>query len=104
MYHSEKEQRAIQAILDRACTDMAFRDRLLKDPREAIFETFGVMIPPNFHIKFIERGAGVDALVVLPDVAESESGELSDEDLEAVSGGVEESAAWADDLQGDDQE
>jgi hypothetical protein len=96
--HSDKERRALQSILDRATTDPAFRDRLLNDPRDAIFETFGVMIPPNFRIKFIERGPGVDALVVLPDIV-SRDAELSDDELEAVSGGVEdEGGDWAEDF------
>jgi hypothetical protein len=95
--HSEKERRALQSILDRAGTDPDFRNRLLNDPRDAIFETFGVMIPANFRIKFIERDPGVDALVVLPDVV-NPSGELSDDQLETVAGGVEETEEWADDI------
>jgi hypothetical protein len=100
---SDKERRALQSILDRASTDLAFRGRLLKDPREAIFEAFGVMIPANFRIKFIERDPDIDSLVVLPDVA-LRSGELSDEELESVSGGMEESAEWAEDLEEDEEE
>jgi hypothetical protein len=98
VHHSEKERKALQSILDRACTDMAFRNRLLTDPCGAIFDAFGVTIPPTFRIKFIERGPGIDALVVLPDVARP-AGELSDDDLESVSGGVQETAEWADEIQ-----
>jgi len=94
---SDKERRALQSILDRASTDLAFRGRLLRNPRDAILETFGVTIPAAFRIKFIERDPDVDALVVLPDIA-LPSGELSDDELESVSGGVEESAEWAEDL------
>ena len=93
---SQKEPRALQPILDRATTDLAFRKRLLVDPRAAIVEAFGVIIPPAFRIKFIERGCDLDALIVLPDVR-SNSGELSDDDLEKVSGGVQESEEWSDD-------
>jgi hypothetical protein len=100
LQHSEKERRALQSILDRASTDLAFRDRLLNDPRDAIYEAFGVMIPANFRIKFIERDPSVDALVVLPDLT-SRNAELSDDELESVSGGVEEGAQWAEDLQDD---
>jgi hypothetical protein len=94
--HSQKEPRALQAILDRATTDLSFRKRLLVDPRAAIFDSFGVMIPPNFRIKFVERAADLDALIVLPDV-ENGTGELSDDGLEKVSGGVEETAEWSED-------
>ena len=97
MHHSEKERRALQSILDRAGCDPGFRHRLLTDPRDAIFETFGVMIPASFRIKFVERDPGVDALVVLPDLV-NESGELSDDQLETVAGGVEETEEWADEI------
>ena len=39
-------------------------------------------------MKFIERDCDVDALIVLPDLKET-SGELSDDALEAVNGGVD---------------
>ena len=94
--HSHKDPRALQAILDRATTDLAFRKRLVMDPRAAIFDSFGVMIPLNFRIKFIERPPDFDALIVLPDL-EIGNGELSDDGLEKVSGGVEESMEWSDD-------
>jgi hypothetical protein len=99
---SAKEPRALQAILDRAATDRAFRQRLLVDPRPAILESFGVIIPATFRIKFIERDANVDALIVLPD-AQHHGGELSDDDLETVSGGVAESAEWSDDEPPDEE-
>lgn len=97
VHHSDRERRAFQSILDRARTDLVFRERLLNDPREAIFETFGMTFPTNFRIKFIERDPGVDALIVLPDVATTD-GELSNTDPDIVSGGVREHAKWADDV------
>jgi len=102
MLQSDKERRALQSILDRASTDLAFRGRLLSDPRDAILDAFGVAIPHNFRIKFVEREPGVDALVVLPDVV-NRSTELSDEELDTVAGGVEETAEWADDVDGEEE-
>jgi hypothetical protein len=84
---TDNERRALERILDRAAMDPAFRARLLTEPREAILETFGVSIPSTFRIKFVERGPDVDALVVLPDMRRF-AGELSDDDLEPVSGGA----------------
>jgi hypothetical protein len=95
---SQKEPRALQAILDRAATDRVFRKRLLVEPRAAIFESFGVIIPLTFRIKFIERDADLDALIVLPDLRTG-GDELSDDDLEKVSGGVEESEEWAEEAE-----
>jgi len=78
----------------RAETDQTFRQRLLADPIPAIQEVFGVVIPNNFRIRFIERDAAVDALVVLPDFRAS-ADELSDADLNQVAGGVHANAALA---------
>lgn len=86
MLMSTTEQQALEAILERSSVDLEFRKRLLTDPRRAIHEGFGVRIPHNFRVKFIEKGHDVDALVVLPDIQRAD-GELSDGDLEAVAGG-----------------
>ncbi len=96
MSMSDKQQQALEAVLQRSSVDAEFRSRLLTDPRRAIQQAFGVVIPANFNIKFIEKEASVDALVVLPDYADP-TGELNDDDLEAVAGGVEPPApTWAD--------
>jgi len=82
------KQQMMNAVLVRAAVDRAFRQRLIADPRSALKESFGLVLPDPFRIRFIERGADLDALVVLPDLkAGSEDGELSEDDLEAVNGG-----------------
>lgn len=83
---SATEQRALEAVLQRATVDLDFRQQLLTTPRQAIEEAYGVSIPSNFRVKFIERDRDVDALIVLPDVSRN-GDELSDEDLEDVAGG-----------------
>lgn len=77
----------MSAVLARAETDPVFRQGLLTDPRGIIYESFGIRIPEQFRIRFIERSADVDALVVLPDLRGATS-ELSDGELEQVSGGA----------------
>jgi hypothetical protein len=86
MAMSSKEEQALQAVLERSTVDQDFRRQLLVDPRRAIQEGFGVSIPATFNVKFVEKAQGVDALVVLPDFRRPD-GELSDGDLESVSGG-----------------
>ena len=81
------QQQVLDAILERSTADYAFRQQLIADPRRAIQESFGVVIPGNFIIRFIEKEPHVDALVVLPDF-EPKGGELSDRDLESVAGGM----------------
>ena len=90
----------MQALLARARVDQEFRQRLLADPRSAIHHALGITIPPDFRIKFVERGPDLDALVVLPDLeASGGADELSDDELEAVTGGTEaEEAAWSDEV------
>jgi len=92
----DKDQQALEAVLARAAEDLEFRQRLLVDPRRAIEETFGVAIPADFRLKFVERGTDADALIVLPDVRQSSSEDvLSDEELEQVSGGVDAHLTWS---------
>lgn len=91
-----KKDQALEAVLERSAVDIKFRKQLLSDPRKAIQDAFGVIIPANFKVKFIEKDPGIDALVVLPNF-QSQDGELNDSDLEAVAGGVEPpNPTWAD--------
>lgn len=83
---SPTEQRALEAVLQRASVDLDFRQQLLARPRQAIQDAYGVCIPSTFRVKFIERDRDTDALIVLPDFQRN-GDELSDEDLEGVAGG-----------------
>ena len=82
---TEKTPHALNAVLARATVDRAFRNALLTAPRRAIFETFGMHIPGDFRIRFIERDADLDALVVLPDYLEPDDDDAA---LSDVSGGM----------------
>ena len=85
---STAHEEALEKILARAAVDLEFRKALLVDPRRAILEGFGVRVPANFRLKFIERSKDVDALIVLPDL-QRQDGELEDDDLDAVAGGTD---------------
>jgi hypothetical protein len=85
---SPKEQRALEAVLQRASVDLDFRQQLLTSPRQALLEAYGVSIPASFRVKFIERTPDVDALIVLPDYQQP-NGRLSDDCLEGVAGGTD---------------
>lgn len=86
MTMTAKEQQVLEAVLQRSVVDYEFRQQLLNDPRRAIQAELGVSVPANFRVKFIEKDKSVDALVVLPNF-QSQTGELSDDDLETVAGG-----------------
>jgi hypothetical protein len=80
----------MDAIIDRASRDPILRTALLRDPKPAVYQQFGVEIPQDFNIRFIERDPELDALIVLPPFEEGlpEEVELSDEALEVVVGGA----------------
>ena len=78
----------LDAILERAATDLDFRTGLLESPKETVEEAFGVRVPEGYRIRFIERDPELDSLVVLPDFRDPGAEELSDDDLENVAGGT----------------
>jgi hypothetical protein len=81
-----KEQQILETVLQRSVVDYEFRQQLLHDPRRAIHEALGVVVPANFRVKFIEKDKNVDALVVLPNF-QCAPGELTEDELETVAGG-----------------
>ncbi len=87
MTMSPAHQEVLDQVLARATVDADFRKALLADPRKAILNALGVHVPASFRVKFIEREKNVDALIVLPDL-QRQDGELDDDDLDAVAGGV----------------
>jgi hypothetical protein len=83
--HGKKSEDLLKEVLERAATDKEFRARLLAEPVSAIRMAFGVILPHNYRIRFIERPRDLDALIVLPDVGGR--GELDEDDLDLVAGG-----------------
>jgi hypothetical protein len=90
------ERHALEAVVSRAATDATFRAALLTDPRGAIQQAFGVRIPADVRVRFVERPTDVDALIVLPDMRGTD-GELTDSDLESVTGGAQQTS-WAESI------
>jgi hypothetical protein len=83
--HGKKTDDLLKEVMERAATDREFRARLLADPVAAIRVAFGVILPHNYRIKFMERPRDLDALIVLPDAGGR--GELDEDDLDLVAGG-----------------
>jgi hypothetical protein len=86
MSHWHDREKLLEEITARAETDLVFRKRLLTNPEPAILDAFRVTLPPGFRIRFIEKPAAVDLLVVLPEA--HVPGYLDDDDLDAVAGGT----------------
>ena len=89
---STKDQvdRALAEIVRRAQHDPAFRQLCLQDPAAAVKEVTDEALPPGFTLRFIDNDHA-DLVVVLPDpiVGATTGDELSDEQLSAVSGGMQ---------------
>ena len=85
MSASNKPDDLLREVIERASTDREFRTRLLSDPAAAIRHAFGVILPHNYRIRFMERPRELDALIVLPGMHD----QLDEEDLEQVAGGGE---------------
>lgn len=58
----------LDLVITRAAVDLAFRKRLLEDPRVTLAEALGYELPASLRIRFIEKDANVDVMVVLPDL------------------------------------
>lgn len=84
-WSEESARVTLQQVLSKAAADGSFRELCLEDAGAAIKEISGRELPPGYVVRFVDN-AGADLTIVLPDLAGS--AELSDQDLEAVSGGV----------------
>lgn len=73
----------IAKVVARAWSDADFKARLLDDPASALSEA-GVTVPAHVSVKVFENTSDTFH-IVLPEAPENE---LSDEDLEKVSGGL----------------
>jgi hypothetical protein len=81
---AEERERVKVRIVERAQKDEAFKAQLKSDPRKAIESELGKSLPANVQFHVVEETAS-SLYLVLP---ESPSKELSDQDLESVTGGA----------------
>lgn len=82
----------LQSLLGRmAAQDPSFRARLLAEPKRVFSEAFGVDLPPQ--LRFEVHEAPADTLVLVIPAAPA-TGELSDEELSGVTGGVALGEGW----------
>lgn len=76
---------AIRQVVHKATSDTAFRAQVLADVHAAVKEVSGREVPEDFKINVVD-GTGYQLTVVLP--ALHPSGELSDQELDDVAGGI----------------
>ena len=90
---NEEDARYLREVLTRSSVDVEFRRALIADPHAAIKQATGVALPKELRLRFIEQPQDVDALVVVPN-AIAQADDLTPEELEAVAGGLEDSAEF----------
>ena len=83
---AKKFQDRLAELLTRSATDLAFRQRLLATPRQAVEELFGGPVDARFNVRFIESSPGSQT-IVLPDPVQAAT-ELTPQELESVAGGT----------------
>ena len=78
-----------RTIVQRSIENEEFRQRLLDDPKGTLEQELGRQLPEGVEVRVVEESADTIYLV-LPSASAlgDQGGELSDEELEAVAGGV----------------
>ena len=74
-------------LIEKAWKEDAFRQALLTDPRGAVEKALGGKLPAGLQVKLVEETADTFYLVLPPNPDRAPSGQLSDQQLEAVAGG-----------------
>ena len=87
----EKLAEVITELQKKAMADEAFREELLADPEKAIETLTGKKPPEGFRLKVVEHDPAYTATMILPALSERE---LTDEEVDAVSGGGDRISLW----------
>jgi hypothetical protein len=74
-------------LIEKAWTDPSFRQALRSDPRGAVEKALGARLPAGMQVKLLEETADTFYLVLPANPDRAPSGQLSDEQLDAVAGG-----------------
>jgi len=85
---SPQTRKDIEAhIIAQAWKDEGYKQELLSNPKAAIGQEFGVQLPAEVNVHVMEEDS-TNLYFVLPARPDLSNAELSDEQLEAVSGGT----------------
>jgi hypothetical protein len=78
-------QEKIRRVLKRAAVDAEFRALAVRDGHAA-FRSLGLILPADITIRFVDNHESKSKIIALPDPV-IESSQLSEDELEEVSGG-----------------
>jgi hypothetical protein len=74
-------------LIEKSVEDEAFRQRLIEDPKGAVEQELGTQLPEGVRVVAVEETADTIYLVLPSASPLGEGAELSDRELESVSGG-----------------
>jgi Nitrile hydratase, alpha chain len=75
-------------LIERSLEDEQFRQRLFDDPKGAVEQELGSVLPEGVDVRVLQQSQDTIYLVLPSASVGSQGGELSDQDLEAVAGGI----------------
>jgi Nitrile hydratase, alpha chain len=84
-----------RSIVQRSLQDDSFRQMLLDDPKGTVEQELGTQLPEDVEVRVVEESQQSIYLVLPFRSADLQTGELSDQELEAVAGGKG-TAIWSD--------
>jgi hypothetical protein len=82
-------QDVFSKVAQRAAIDPEFRREALSDPNLAISRITTKLLPPGMAVKFVDNSGQLKTIPLPDPAAEISLEELSEEDLEAVAGGID---------------
>jgi hypothetical protein len=90
MENIDKQRKQLEEkLIARAMKDEAFRKTLLENPKAAIEEETGIKIPDAINLKVVEENPSTFYLILPPKINPEAEDELSEAELEMVSGGYD---------------
>ena len=84
----ERRKNLEQEIIKKAHQDNEFYSELVENPKEAIEKHYNLSLPPGIKINLVEEKEDDLYLVVPLNPEKLPQGELSDEHLEQMAGGI----------------
>jgi hypothetical protein len=84
---NQKRQQLEQALIEKAMNDGAFRKELIANPKEIIEKETGMKLSEAFNVKVLEENPQSFFLILPAMVQPGSEDELSEAELEMVSGG-----------------
>ena len=88
MKNIDKQRKKLEEkLIAKAMKDEAFRKNLLENPKAAIEDETGIKLPDAINLKVVEENYATFYLVLPPKINPETEDELSEAELEMVSGG-----------------